>query len=48
MVVQEESAVSLSSVTMTPREGQTAVREERRKVTLLGFLAFKFVLVIAS
>lgn len=50
MVVQEESAANLSSVTMTPcvcRE-QPAVREERRKVTLLSFFWLEFVLVIAS
>ena len=37
MVVQEESAANLSSVTMTPRGEQPAVREERTEVTLLGF-----------
>ena len=48
MVVQEESAANLSSVTMTCCGEQPAVREERRKVTLLSFFWLEFVLVIAS
>ena len=51
MVVQEESAANLSSVTMTPCAcgEQPAVREERRKVTLLSFFSgFEFVLLKAK
>ena len=49
MVVQEESAANLSTVTMTPRGEQPAVREERRKVTLLSFFFWlEFVLLNAN